>query len=29
MAAEALGERLYGVRFDTPGSRRGSMRKIV
>jgi nicotinate phosphoribosyltransferase len=29
MAAETLGERLYGVRFDTPGSRRGSMRKIV
>lgn len=29
MAAEALGEKLYGVRFDTPGSRRGSMRKIV
>ena len=28
-AAEALGEKLYGVRFDTPGSRRGSMRKIV
>lgn len=29
MAAETLGERLYGVRFDTPGSRRGDMRKIV
>ncbi len=29
MAAQALGDRLYGVRFDTPGSRRGSMRKIV
>lgn len=29
MAAEALGNRLYGVRFDTPGSRRGDMRKIV
>jgi len=28
-AAEALGERLHGVRFDTPGSRRGNMRKIV
>ncbi len=29
MAAEALGERLYGVRLDTPGSRRGSFPKIV
>jgi len=29
MAAEALGERLYGVRLDTPGSRRGSFREIV
>ncbi len=29
LAAEALGERLYGVRFDTPGSRRGNMKKIV
>ncbi len=29
MAAEALGERLHGVRFDTPSSRRGDMRKIV
>jgi nicotinate phosphoribosyltransferase len=28
-AAETLGERLHGVRFDTPGSRRGDMRKIV
>lgn len=28
-AAETLGERLHGVRFDTPGSRRGNMRKIV
>ena len=28
-AAEALKGRLYGVRFDTPGSRRGDMRKIV
>ncbi len=29
MAAEALGERLHGVRFDTPSSRRGDMKKIV
>jgi nicotinate phosphoribosyltransferase len=29
MAAEALGERLYGVRLDTPGTRRGSFPKIV
>jgi nicotinate phosphoribosyltransferase len=29
MAAEALGERLYGVRLDTPSSRRGSFPKIV
>ena len=29
LAVEALGERLYGVRFDTPGSRRGNMKKIV
>ncbi len=28
-AARALGERLYGVRLDTPSSRRGDMRKIV
>ena len=28
-AARSLGRRLYGVRFDTPSSRRGSMRKIV
>jgi len=28
-AAKILGEKLYGVRFDTPGSRRGDMRKIV
>ena len=28
-AAKALGERLYGVRLDTPSSRRGDMRKIV
>ncbi|MHC1637226.1 MAG: nicotinate phosphoribosyltransferase [Candidatus Nezhaarchaeales archaeon] len=29
MAAEALGARLYGVRFDTPSSRRGNMRRII
>lgn len=29
MAAQALGKRLHGVRFDTPGSRRGDMRKII
>ncbi len=29
MAAEALGEKLYGVRLDTPSSRRGNMRAIV
>ncbi len=29
LAAEVLGERLYGVRFDTPSSRRGNMKKIV
>ena len=29
MAARELGERLYGVRLDTPGSRRGRMRDIV
>jgi len=28
-ACEALGERLYAVRLDTPRSRRGSMRDIV
>jgi nicotinate phosphoribosyltransferase len=28
-AAEALGERLYGVRLDTPGSRRGDMAAIL
>jgi nicotinate phosphoribosyltransferase len=28
-AAEALGERLYGVRLDTPGSRRGDFRRIL
>jgi nicotinate phosphoribosyltransferase len=29
MAAEALGERLRGVRLDTPGSRKGSFAEIV
>lgn len=29
MAAEALGERLYGIRLDTPSSRRGNFPKIV
>ncbi|MEM2025759.1 MAG: nicotinate phosphoribosyltransferase [Desulfurococcaceae archaeon] len=29
MAANALGKRLYGVRLDTPSSRRGDMRLIV
>lgn len=29
LAAQALGDKLYGVRFDTPSSRRGNMRKIV
>ncbi|MEM1686314.1 MAG: nicotinate phosphoribosyltransferase [Acidilobaceae archaeon] len=29
MAAELLGDKLYGVRLDTPGSRRGRMRDIV
>ncbi|MEM1666256.1 MAG: nicotinate phosphoribosyltransferase [Nitrososphaerota archaeon] len=29
MAVNALGERLYGVRLDTPGSRRGNMKKIA
>ncbi len=29
MAAEALGEKLYGVRLDTPSSRRGRMKDIV
>jgi len=28
-AAELLGEKLYGVRLDTPSSRRGNMRDIV
>ncbi|MCS7145616.1 MAG: nicotinate phosphoribosyltransferase [Nitrososphaerota archaeon] len=29
LAARTLGERLYGVRLDTPSSRRGNMRMIV
>ncbi len=29
MAAKALGERLYGVRLDTPSSRRGDFREIA
>lgn len=29
MAAESLGDRLYGVRLDTPGSRRGDFKEIV
>lgn len=29
MAAETLGERLAGIRLDTPGSRRGNMSEIV
>lgn len=29
MAAEALGDRLYGVRLDTPGSRKGNFADIV
>ncbi len=29
MAAKLLGDRLWGVRLDTPGSRRGNMRHIV
>ncbi len=28
-AARSLGERLFGVRLDTPSSRRGNMRRIV
>lgn len=28
-AAEAIGDRLFGVRLDTPGSRRGSMVRIL
>ncbi|MEM2204690.1 MAG: nicotinate phosphoribosyltransferase [Candidatus Hadarchaeales archaeon] len=29
MAAEALGEKLWGVRLDTPSSRRGNMASII
>lgn len=29
MAAEALGKRLWGVRLDTPGSRKGSFEEII
>ena len=29
LALKTLGSRLYGVRLDTPGSRRGDMRKLV
>jgi len=29
LAAETLGERLQGVRLDTPSSRRGNMRRLV
>ncbi len=29
LAAENLGDKLFGVRLDTPSSRRGNMRKIV
>jgi nicotinate phosphoribosyltransferase len=29
LAFETLGKRLYGVRLDTPGSRRGDMRKLI
>jgi len=29
MAYEALGDKLYGIRLDTPRSRRGSWRKII
>lgn len=29
MAAEALGEKLYGVRIDTPTSRRGDIKDII
>ncbi|MEM4654745.1 MAG: nicotinate phosphoribosyltransferase [Thermosphaera sp.] len=29
MAAETLGNKLHGVRLDTPSSRRGNMRRIV
>ncbi len=29
LALKTLGSRLYGVRLDTPGSRRGDMRKLI
>ncbi len=29
LAAEALGSRLYGVRLDTPGSRRGDIGEVI
>ncbi|WP_198008156.1 nicotinate phosphoribosyltransferase [Methanohalobium evestigatum] len=29
MAAEAMGENLYGIRLDTPTSRRGNLKKIA
>lgn len=29
LAAKVLGKKLYGIRLDTPSSRRGNMRKIV
>lgn len=29
MAAKTLGKRLFGVRFDTPSTRRGDMRRII
>lgn len=29
MAAEALGDKLYGVRLDTPGSRKGDFAEII
>jgi nicotinate phosphoribosyltransferase len=29
MAAEALGDRLYGVRLDTPGSRKGNFAELI
>lgn len=29
MAAETIGEKLYGIRLDTPGSRRGDFSKII
>ncbi|MCI4438477.1 nicotinate phosphoribosyltransferase [archaeon] len=29
MAAETLGRKLYGIRMDTPGSRKGNWRRII